>query len=185
MSVAYWIDPADRIVAVNEAWDAFARANSGEEVLADAVIGQPLRRYIADATTASIYHRLFERARGSSRPVTITFRCDSPGERRLFEMSLTRAPERLIAAKVRALDVKPRAPILVLSATCARSGDWVRMCGWCHRVDGGGDAWIELEEAIERLAIFHRGPPPRVTHAVCEPCTERLQRELDTLAPAR
>ncbi|MBK7974578.1 MAG: hypothetical protein IPK07_15280 [Deltaproteobacteria bacterium] len=181
MTVAYWLDAADRIVAVNAAWDAFARANAGEAVLAGAVIGQPIRRFIADVATASIYHRLFQRARARGGPVKITFRCDSPGERRLFEMVLATTPERLVSVSVRALEVEPRAPLAVLSACAERSDEWVRMCGWCHRVDDGADRWLELEHAVESLAIFHHARPPRVTHAVCPGCLARLQAELDGL----
>lgn len=179
MTISYWLDSADCIVAVNAAWDTFARANSGEGVLAESVIGQPIRRFIADATTANIYHRLFQRARACGGPVTITFRCDAPGERRLFEMTLRPTPERILAVTTRAIEVRPRAPLAVLSATAPRSEEWVRMCGWCHRVEDGESGWMELEHAVERLAIFHHDVPPRVTHAVCPACLACLQAEID------
>ncbi|MEO8257680.1 MAG: hypothetical protein ABI868_10095 [Acidobacteriota bacterium] len=79
--VAYTLDASDTIIAVNDAWIAFAAANDGVPLLPPAILGRSLWDFIADHTTILLYRRLFERVRAGVGPVRVTFRCDAPARR--------------------------------------------------------------------------------------------------------
>jgi len=181
MRVEYHIDRDDRIVAVNDDWTAFALANAGRALAGDAVLGQSIWTHLADPGTASIYQRLFERVRSRSRATTFTFRCDSPGERRVFRMRLTPGPDGLIIAEARAVTSEARAPLAVLDVTLERSDGMIRMCAWCHAIATDDGTWLELEDAVRALAVFHATAPPFVTHSVCPACRARLEAEIEGL----
>ena len=53
------------------------------------------------------------------------------------------------------------------------SGERLRACGWCNRVDVDG-AWTEVEDATARLGLFERPEVPAVAHGVCGECERRM-----------
>ncbi|MBK7974579.1 MAG: PAS domain-containing protein [Deltaproteobacteria bacterium] len=181
MRVEYHIDRDDRIVAVNDDWTTFAAANSGHALVGDAVLGQSIWDHVSDPSTASIYQRMYQRVRDESRTTTFTFRCDAPGERRLFRMQLTPGDEGGVITEVREVTVEPRAPIRALDATCERGEAMTRMCAWCHAIADADGSWLELEDAVRDLEVFHGATPPFVTHTVCPTCRAALEGEIGQL----
>lgn len=175
----YRVDATDRIVYVNEAWDAFARENEGVAATAARVVGRPIWDFISDRTTRMIYQNALERIR-SGTELRFSFRCDSPSCRRRMEMQISRSDEPgsvefrsvTIAEEHRQL---PRVAQGELG-----SGDeepLLRVCGWCNRIDVDG-AWKEIEEALPLLRLMERAKPPMATHGICESCVEKMTAEL-------
>ncbi|HEY6554556.1 MAG TPA: sensor histidine kinase, partial [Vicinamibacteria bacterium] len=83
-----WLDAADTIIAVDEAWLDFARANGAPELTREAVVGRPLRPFIAGAETGELATLLVATARRGGAALVVPFRCDSVDERRFMTMTL-------------------------------------------------------------------------------------------------
>jgi hypothetical protein len=70
-----------------------------------------------------------------------------------------------------------REPVQILSALILRSGEYLRMCSWCKAVDVEGK-WLPTREAVEALGLFRTPRLPAVSHTICAPCRDRLERKL-------
>lgn len=84
--LTYQIDSADRITSVSGSWDLFAAANDGGTRATD-VVGHSLWDFVVHNTTRQVYRDLIARVRGG-RPVTFSYRCDSPTLRRFMRMTM-------------------------------------------------------------------------------------------------
>ena len=89
MDSAYVIDRANRVVAVDDGWIAFAIGNDAPD-LPGRVLGANLWTFIANATVQDLYSALFQRIRATGREITIPFRCDSPSVRRFMKLTVGR-----------------------------------------------------------------------------------------------
>ncbi len=96
------------------------------------------------------------------------YRCDVPAAKRLMRMKIAAEGtdvrfESLVAEEgdIRAFALwDRRAP---------RSGEPVRACSWCKRIDIGGH-WIEVDAAIDVLGLFVDRPLRPVVYATCSTC---------------
>ena len=172
----YRLDKRDEIVWVNECWDSFAQDNQGELLLASGILGRPLWEFISDMETRHIYRLLHHRVRSDGAPIGFAFRCDAPARRRLLGLNIAPLADEGLEYRVSTIEEVERDPVPLLDPHRFRSEDFVRMCGWCKRVDGGAAGWLEVEEAIEALSLFAEPHPPQVTHGVCEDCNQSLLR---------
>jgi len=77
---------------VNEAWDDFARHNDGEAALGERVLGRPLWDFIGDPVTRLLYEQLIDRVHEARRELRFRLRCDSPGRRRLLDVTISESP---------------------------------------------------------------------------------------------
>ncbi|MEO8200403.1 MAG: hypothetical protein ABI679_07780 [Gemmatimonadota bacterium] len=177
--ISYRIDSADRIISVNAGWTSFARANRGEHLLPEAVIGRPLWHWIADPATCQIYRALIEQVRQGGGPVRFQFRCDAPGIRRLLRMKVVHRGEGEIGFDTTLLRSQRRRAVPVLDPESERSRGLLTICGWCMRLPVPGGSWLEIEIAIPRLHIFEGPTPPRLTHGICPACSEAMVKMLD------
>ena len=113
--VIYRIDCDDRIVGVNEGWHDFARNNAeGLEVADEKVVGSELWSAISDATIQHLYRLIVDRAR-AGKLVRFHYRCDAPGFRRLFEMSVERVGSDVVFTSTLQSE-EPRKPVVLLEA---------------------------------------------------------------------
>jgi hypothetical protein len=176
-SLVFKIDMDDDIIAVNEAWDAFALKNDAPELVGTKVVGRSLWDFVGDQTTRQLYRELLTHVRGGAT-VRFPFRCDSPGLRRRLEMIVWPTEDTLVGFESHVVTSEPRVEQPMWERHALRSGDLVRVCGWCKRVDVSGQ-WREIEEAIVQLTLFEQHHPPQMTHGICSPCLERM---LATLA---
>lgn len=174
--IVYRLDDRDHIVFLNDEWDRFAAANSGEGVTSPRVLHRSLWEFVTDINTREIYRHALARSRGG-RTLHFCFRCDSPTRRRLLEMTIGRGPDETTEIRTHTLSEEDRPAQPLLEATVPRSDDLVRMCGWCKKVFVG-DSWEEVEEAVSRLGLFERPVMPGVTHGICEPCYEKMMELL-------
>jgi len=167
------IDREDRICFVSAAWLAFA-AENGWSTSADQVLGSAIMSQIADTETRHVYRLLIDKARDGSRPATFRYRCDSPDLRRFMEMQISNLGRGQIEFRSRVLRLERREPVRVLDAALRnRSGDILSMCSWCKAVYAQS-AWIELEEAVQRLGILAESALPAISHGICPTCSERM-----------
>jgi hypothetical protein len=154
-----WLDGADRITAVDDAWLGFAAANDAPELTRQAVVGVPL----------------YERARAGLGARAIPFRCDHPGGRRYMTMSVEPEPSDGLRLEYSIEREEPRPWAPLVDRRASRSEELLRVCSWCNRaaVDG---AWLELDELLRRSELFaRRGPVPRLTHGLCQDCARKLR----------
>ena len=168
--ITYQIDPAGRILSVGPAWDDFARNNQGAFLTASQVVGHALWDYISDSTTRQLYRSLVERVHGDVPEVQFTFRCDSPTRRRLLQMKMTPGEQDSTLFTVLPISFVDRDLVPFLAAEVVRSGDHLRMCSWCKRVPLTEQSWVEVEEAVERMAMFRTSEIPAITHGICPRC---------------
>jgi hypothetical protein len=177
-SFIWIIDDADKIVHVNEAWLAFARENDAPELSAAMVLDQPLWRFIQGRETAYLYQQIFGRVRTGKSPIQFPFRCDSPDCRRFMEMKLSLLSGTAIQFSANLLRLEYRQPLDLLNASGARSEQFARICSWCKKINIPGRGWREVEEAIGPLDLFGNQAMPRMTHTICDSCSDFVRQEL-------
>ena len=167
----YRIDRSDAITDVDEAWVTFARVNGAATLTAATVEGQSLWRYVIGVELSLIYRQLFKDVR-SGRKITIPFRCDSPTQRRYFEMRMTVVEDAGIQFENRVLrqEVQDPGPVTLLDPSALRSDVSVLMCSWCKRVKEPTGDWLPLERAVVVLQLLSTTPPPSLTHGICPSC---------------
>ena len=166
--IQYTLNDADEIVEVNDDWDVFATANGAPHLAAGQVLGRSLWDFVTDDTTRLLYRDVLARVR-RDRAVRFTFRCDAPDCRRQLEMEVSAAPRGGATFCVRTVAEETRPPQALLDPAHPRSGQLLRACGWCKKVDLGG-RWAEVEQAVDVLGLFHHAALPQVTHGICDDC---------------
>lgn len=180
-STVYHLDDELRIVEVNEAWNAFARANGAPELAGPACLGQSVLACITDPTTAQLYLRLFEWVRGTGEPVEVPFRCDAPELRRFMRLRVEAEP-RGFRLQARLLRTEIRTPAS-LEAGARRRPDppstVVHMCSWCKSVQVAS-LWCEIEDAIRELRLFDHEHSMGITYVICPMCLSTVE---DLVAP--
>lgn len=181
-TISYQIDTMDRLIQVNESWTAFALANGGERVLPELVLGKTLWHFISDTTIQNIYRRLTNLAR-QGRGALFRYRCDSPQEKRIFQMRVIA----LLAGKVEftstLLNAEERPAIPLLNARAPSALLHVRICSWCHAVAWPGETWRPLESAAERLIGRGDNELPDLSHGICEACAAGMMAMMTAPAP--
>ena len=131
--------------------------------------------YIADPETRHIFNLLINRAREEGRQACFNYRCDSPDYRRFMEMRIShiRAMDQ-VEFRSRVLRLERREPVdLIDPSHVERSGEILKMCGWCKAVLVD-HAWIEVEQAVERLGILADRILPQISHGMCPDCRDRM-----------
>ncbi len=175
--IIYRVNDQDEIVYVNEQWDRFAVANAGEAAASSQVLHRPLWDFISDLTTRELYRQVLKRIRDSSS-VRFTFRCDSPNCRRMLEMDVRLWEDGTVQFHTRTIWEERRQPPDFPETGAAGNGDeLLRVCAWCKKVFVNG-AWVEVEDAVVQLRLFHHEFQPLITHGICERCYEEMSKTL-------
>jgi hypothetical protein len=172
----YRLNERDEIVFVNEAWNDFARANAGDDLVEPRVLGRSLWEFVTDATTRQLYRDVLRRVRGG-RQVRLRLRCDTPVLRRLLELDVYQGPPGTIDFRTRVIWIEHREYQALLEPDRASSEDFLSMCAWCKKVDLG-DSWVEVEQAVSQLQLFERSLLPRLTHGICQACYAEIMKVL-------
>ena len=177
-SCRYELDDHLRIVAVDDEWSAFARANDAPELLPPHPIGREVLSYIADRTTAALYEALFATVRRTRVPISIALRCDSPTTRRFLDLCVEVGPRAGLRLRSRLLRSETRPAVPLLDSRRPRDGRLLRSCSFCKRVEAH-ERWCEVEEAVEILRLFDSYSLPALTHGVCPDCYRRVAALID------
>ena len=171
-AVIYEIDDSDRVVAVNDTWTTFAVANDAPELSAPAILGTRLWDAVTDATTRQLYQGLLDRVR-HGEVVSYTYRCDGPAVRRDMVMRVS-LEDRRVRFTSRIHEAVNRDSQPILNRRVPRSGELIRVCGWCKRIALSDDRWEEVEVAIPELGLHAAHVLPELTHGICPSCVARV-----------
>ena len=175
--VVYRLNERDEVCYVNPQYDAFAEANEGAHVESRVVLHRSLWDFVTDSTTQQLYRDAIRRARAGRR-VRFRFRCDSPTSRRLMEMDVACVSAGCVEFRVRTLLQEPRTSQPLLDPRAKHTTDILRMCGWCKKVRVG-NAWVEVEAAVEHLRLFEHSSLPLLTHGICDECYRAAMASLE------
>jgi hypothetical protein len=182
--IIYRIDAQDFLCSVSDSWSEFARANFGQDVLPDKVIGVHLWDFIADGTSRELYRRLVARARRGD-VVRFSYRCDAPAERRNFTLTISPAPDGGVEFRSEMTGREARPPVFWLSPDAQRSKTFLTLCSWCARVRMPDGSWAEIERAMEQHPLFKGPLAPRLTHGICEHCLAKMRQVVESEGPGR
>lgn len=127
--VSYEIAADDTIRCVDDRWNRFAETNDGAELQKPAILGQSLWNFITDETTAAIYRQMIARVR-DKHSARFRLRCDSPGARRLLEMTVSGDVEGNVKFETRPVRIEQRQEINLFSRFALRSNELLTMCAW-------------------------------------------------------
>jgi hypothetical protein len=174
--LTYRIDAGDRISYVNPAWTEFARANQGEAVLPEKVLGSSLLDATDDLTVRALYRTMIQHVR-AGQPVRFHYRCDAPDRRRTFEMEIVPLADGEVEFVSTLLHEEPRPPVALLQKEARRDERLLRVCSWCQRVALPDNSWVPVEAAVEALHLLEAETFPRLTHGICDPCCGKLRQE--------
>lgn len=177
VQIEYWLNELDEIVYVNEAWTTFALTNDGVGLASERILLRPLYEFITDSTTRLLYWDMLKRVR-AGYPLQFPFRCDSPSQYRLLEMTITPDVDGLVKFSTLEVLVKERAPMRLLASSTKRSTTVVHICSWCKRVEIENQQWVEVEDAILILRLFEQERLPRLKHGMCPDCLTMIRKKL-------
>lgn len=173
MVLVYRIDAANRITWVNKAWTEFARANHGESVMPEQVIGCDLLTSLGDGTVRELYSTMVQHAR-NGRVVRFDYRCDAPDKRRMFSMEILSRSDGEVEFVSELKREEPRPSVPLLEKHRRRNRVPIRICSWCQRVALPDGQWREVEEAVIALHLLESVEMPAITHGICRDCFDRV-----------
>jgi hypothetical protein len=172
-AVKYELDRDDRIAKVNEAWNAFARANGAPGLTEPHVIGQWLWSLIDDASVAAVYRPILARVR-AGHTVELPFRCDSPTVKRQMRLLLRRGASGIVECIASTQKQVEMAYNPLWDAGRPRGRWTVVVCAWCKHVrDGSG--WHPPEEMGTALMAPSAREVPLVSQGICPSCEWRVR----------
>lgn len=159
----YVVDGSNRITDLNPDWDEFATRNGGgAQVTRDQVIGRPLDSFLSGDATRMFVHAALDAVRLLGHTRVLPYRCDSPTERRRYEMVISPAPEGGVRVEHRLISCETRQPRRPEWPATLTSG-W--RCSQCLSVRlPGSTEWISAD-AVSR---------PPLAQDVCPACVSRL-----------
>lgn len=186
--VMYRINRQDEIVFVNDEWLRFSFENGAGKFQSENVLNKSLWNFIADDLTRELYKVVLRRVRNGAT-ISFSFRCDAADFRLLLEMTVTNLPNGEVQFETKPLWRHEREPQPLLETGAALSGEeFLRICGWCQRVDVGVSDWREIEIAMTKLKLFEQDSLPQLTHGICNSCyetmTEKLAQKCQPQTPA-
>lgn len=180
--VVYTVDANDFVTSVNPQWNVFALENQAPHLRPEAVIGTNLWTHIAEPTTRYLYRALLHQVRTTNEPASLSFRCDSPEQRRFTELVMSHQSDGIVQFECRVLKQELRLAVTLLDMRLPRSDEQVTMCSWCKKM--AAPDWMDVEAAISALRLFEKDPPPQITHGICDRCQNVLLEQLARIAPA-
>ncbi|MCC5845864.1 MAG: PAS domain-containing protein [Verrucomicrobia bacterium] len=176
----YRVDHTDTIISVSENWSDFAEGNGwGGSLRPEEVVGRSLWDFIQGVETRHLYEELIRRVRAGIPPRVISFRCDSPGERRYMELLIEPAGGGVLQITSRILRAEARTPVRLLASDLPRSANLVVLCSMCKKMKISEENWIELEEGLTHHKIFETDEMPQLSHGLCGACYQEAMRDLE------
>ena len=180
--VEYAIDAQDRVIDTGGEWAAFARDNGAPE-LGDMTTDRTLWSYFGSDEVRDLWRLLVAQVRTTGVAATVPLRCDAPGVRRWFDMTLT--PQRDGVVQFRsALAFEEHRPEVAFLVDRAERDDRpaVPVCSWCG--DGhDGSTWRRIEDIVRELRLLEDALPA-IDYGICASCRDRMTSELHSSADA-
>lgn len=163
----HWVDAEDRLIAVNEAWRAFARENGAPDI-ADFALGRRLWDFVKGPPVVAVWRTLIDHCRKTMLAATIPYRCDAPGMRRLCSMRITVTPDQGVEFASHIVRQESRNEVRLPLDDGVEAG-MVKMCAWCKKVRLPTNDWCELEAAGLHLGLT-QDSAPSISHGMCPDC---------------
>jgi hypothetical protein len=182
--VRYRINEQDEIIFVDEAWNDFATANDGPELVRPRVLGRILWDFVGDGTTLLLYQQIVANVRQGGHAL-FTLRCDCPSYRRLLEMTVNAHSKGVVEFATRVLQVEPQSPVALLRRQTPRTNELLRTCSWCNRLELAPHTWIKMNDAVSRLQLLEAYRLPQLTHGICSDCFTAMSDEVETMTKLR
>jgi len=174
----YQVNADNRIDWVDSEWLSFACENDASHLNTEAVVGEPLFRFIDGIETQHLYRMILDRVRRVQQSIVIPFRCDSPSVRRFMELDVSPCVNRAVQFSGRIVQEQQRRSVLLLDSSVGRTDEFVVVCSWCKRIAASG-LWLDVEHAVRKLRLFDESRLPLLTHGICIDCRERMLQEID------
>ena len=176
--ILYQINDSDEIVFVSDAWNDFANSNNSVHLVSPNILGKSLWSFITDAATEQLYREIVNRVRGG-QVIDFQFRCDSPAHCRFLKMIIMSSEDGSVTFETQTLREWNRLPQTLLQSDIQRTGEIIRICGWCKKVDVGVNLWEEIEQAVMTLGLFEKADAlPVLTHGICDACYQSVTKKL-------
>lgn len=168
--VSYQTNSAGEVVHINDAWLSFARENDWP-IEINAILGQPIWRYIEHNEVKHLYRLLMDKAQRSHTTLKLPYRCDSPGARRYMQMELSfDQQQKHFNFDNLFLRIEKRVPLKLLDPKSHRNKTSLTICSWCKQVNIKENIWEEVEQAVTSLELFSVNKFPQLSHGVCPTC---------------
>ena len=163
------IDSADRVIEIDENFELFCQQNRHFHFS-----GIKLGNFFHDALncnqTTYLYRTLIYKARYTDEPINLEIRCDSPTERRWFEINMKRLPgSGTVKFTINKIKHEPRNDISLLKHNVPRTDDKVTICGVCGSVHHDGE-WHDLEHFVDKKGLNYSHNQPKLKHSLCKDC---------------
>jgi hypothetical protein len=157
----YVVDGTNRVVAVDRDWDAkAARTDGGAGVMRAQVVGQPLDRFIAGDATKMFVRAALDAARLLQQTRVLPYRCDSPEERRRFEMVISPLVDGNVQVEHRLVSSEARLPRGRIPESPLQAGWRCSQCLWVRLA--GSTEWRDVDGFVP------------LAQDVCPPCGRRV-----------
>ena len=168
--VEYRIDADDVVVEVGRAWADFARDNDAPEVAVPS-LDRTLWSYFDGEAVREPWRLLVERVRASQLPARVPLRCDGPGARRWFDLTVTPKPDGAVHFRAELVFEEERLAVPLLDRRISRDDGLspVPLCSWCGRGRHGTD-WLDVEELLRATRLLEQSPVPPVSQGICQSC---------------
>jgi hypothetical protein len=171
-ALSYTIDADDMLVGADESFFSFASQNLWTG--AEASIGRPLWDFVSGPAVQRAQRSLLSRVRETGRPIRLAFRCDAPALRREMTMAIHPGGADGTVTFSTWVDWETIRPAQALiDPRPSRCSGWIEMCAWCDRFRADG-RWCEVEAATRTLEATAGDQLPRISHRLCDACTETL-----------
>ncbi len=158
------IDRDFRIIMLNQAYFAFAVANSGENIASDFGIGTNILDAISGPQKV-YYRELFASCFDKNEPTAHEYECSSPGVFRLLKLFIYPTSQKNVLLLDHAVIVEQSRQLNTISLsrdTYIDDHGTMHQCGHCRRVrHNDGSRWDWLNGAFDY---------PDVSHGICESC---------------
>lgn len=164
--VIYIVDSELRITYSNPAWDQFALANGGAEVVAARILGTDLMRVIPEPLQR-FYAEVLDRCRRDRVTYDFDFECSSAELYRLRHMHILpmkRSGELVIVTSARVEHIHD-GPSLSPAAAYFNAHGLITMCCHCRRTQRADQAGV-----WDWVPAFLEGHNWQVTHGMCPVC---------------
>jgi hypothetical protein len=174
--VSYRLDHLDCIVEVSGEWDRVAKENDGAAVVADRVLGTKLYAHVADEPSRMFVWTMLDAVRKLHRPSVKLYRCDSPGQKRHMEMTISplSGGGLLVQHRLIRVEKQPLRVRLIGHAGTVGGRSLLLRCTMCAKLKVDG-AWCEPDATL-LAAMQATAGGTRVAYGICDECRESARR---------
>jgi hypothetical protein len=174
--IEYVIDNNDKVISVNDAWDAFALCNDAPGLLSECVIGRDWREFVQGDATRMYMEAILTATRCLGMRVSQSYRCDSPREKRYVQLTVELLADHHVLFHHHTTQVFEQKYVVnyVVPTLPVVAHKKVKRCSMCNRIELQG-SWLETEQAVES-GFLKAGAEVPVFYGICPDCHNKVKR---------